>query len=62
LRGSAEVQTAQLQPITGTPIEVPVPKKRSRIAHSGVQHKGRACRAGEIIAHGRPEIGLNGNA
>jgi hypothetical protein len=28
LRGSLERQTSQLQPITGTPTEVPVPRKR----------------------------------
>ena len=31
-RGSSEVQTSQLQPITGTPVEVPVPRSVTRMA------------------------------
>src|SRR5262245_39884406 len=30
LRGSSEVQTGQLQPNTGTPVDVPVPRKTIR--------------------------------
>ena len=32
LRGSSEVQTLQGQPMTGTPREVPVPRKVTRIS------------------------------
>jgi hypothetical protein len=30
LRGSSDVQTRQSQPITGTPVDVPLPRKISR--------------------------------
>jgi hypothetical protein len=52
LRGSRELQTAQSQPITGTPVEVPLPRKVSFMPASWTQ-PGRAGNACERI---NPEV------
>ena len=45
LRGSALVQVAQPQPMTGTPTEVPVPKKHQLPANvASITEVERACR------------------
>jgi hypothetical protein len=47
-RGSLEVQTAQSQPRTGTPVEVPVPRKTSRRAGDvGLSINSESLRAPE---------------
>jgi hypothetical protein len=60
LRGSEEPQTAQEQPITGTPVEVPVPKNVSLTSLDGLLLNGAILRnQADTSCHGRKTNSLS---